>query len=205
MTRNKRRHSRWFAPQWHRRRGGGGRPNSGGHDGTPCFPDERLALLVALVITFISIFIMALVLVVAVPAEANNAQQYVGRHIVKEYEDSGFHHGIVQSFKLVQHDDAPASVAEGTLFTIKYDDGDAADYNLSQLLLYLIPDSPSNDYTTMSRGVWIKNKKQYGLIGDALRGGTFLHRIQLFLLELLILQAGLPRFPLKHFRTNSGM
>jgi hypothetical protein len=58
---------------------------------------------------------------------------FIGRKVLKEYGDSGWHYGHVISFALPSPTDSPETASLGILFHVVYEDKDEADYTLQQL------------------------------------------------------------------------
>jgi len=102
------------------------------------------------------------------PLSPRNEQQspppasLLGRKVLKEYGESGFHFGRIISFQLPSPTDSSETASLGVLFRVLYSDKDEADYTLRQIQeIILQPDfSDNNDFMK----IWPRLKLKYNLV-----------------------------------------
>jgi hypothetical protein len=94
--------------------------------------------------------------------ESPSPDSLVGRKVLKEYGDSGWHYGQVTSFAVPSPTDSPETASLGILFHVVYEDNDEADYTLQQLQdIIVLPGF--TDALGLPRQ-WRQLKKKYELI-----------------------------------------
>ena len=102
--------------------------------------------------------------------EGLEPESFIGRLVAVFFDPPGtFFEGEVISFELPHEDDSPDTAADGTLYKVRFSDGDQHDYNITELKNILMP--VGKFYDSLPKRKWLRIKLVYSFLGASLRSG----------------------------------